>query len=79
MDFGAINDLDLFASAGGHARSTIQNWFDAYRLGGVEALLKEAVPTTPVGPIAWSPKHSRRWRKGSRQVVGGRCRRCTRI
>jgi transposase len=31
--------LDQIAQAVGHARSTIQAWFDAYRTGGVEALL----------------------------------------
>ena len=41
LGFDAVNDLDHVASAVGHARSTIQKWFDAYRLGGVEALLKD--------------------------------------
>jgi len=33
LGFDAVNDLDHVASAVGHARSTIQKWFDAYRLG----------------------------------------------
>ena len=34
-------NLDQIAAATGRARSTIQTWFDAYRTGGVEALLKD--------------------------------------
>ena len=33
--------LDQIAAATGRSRSTIQEWFDAYRTGGVEALLKD--------------------------------------
>ena len=33
--------LDQIAVATGRARSTIQSWFDAYRTGGVEVLLKD--------------------------------------
>ena len=33
--------LDQIAQATGRARSTIQAWFDAYRAGGVEALLRD--------------------------------------
>lgn len=57
LGFDAVNDLDHVASAVGHARSTIQKWFDAYRLGGVEALLKDGRADNPgradsVGPEA---------------------------
>jgi transposase len=33
--------LDQIATATGRSRSTIQEWFDAYRRGGVDALLKD--------------------------------------
>lgn len=33
--------LEQIATATGRARSTIQEWFDAYRRGGVDALLKD--------------------------------------
>jgi len=57
LGFDAVNDLDHVASTVGHARSTIQKWFDAYRLGGVEALLKDGRADNPgransVGPEA---------------------------
>jgi len=57
LGFDAVNDLDHVANAVGHARSTIQKWFDAYRLGGVEALLKDGRADNPgradsVGPEA---------------------------
>ena len=40
LGFDFANDLDHVAAAVGRARSTVQLWFDAYRRGGVEALLK---------------------------------------
>ena len=57
LGFDAANDLEHVASAVGRARSTIQKWFDAYRLGGVEALLKDGRADNPgradsVGPEA---------------------------
>jgi hypothetical protein len=39
LSFDSANDLDQVAV--GRARSTVQLWFDAYRRGGVEALLKD--------------------------------------
>ena len=47
LGFDAVNDLDPVACAVGHARSTIQKWFDAYRLGGAKPCSRTAVPTTP--------------------------------
>ena len=41
LSFDSANDLDQVAGAVGCARSTVQLWFDAYRRGGVEALLKD--------------------------------------
>jgi len=58
LGFDAVNDLDHVANAVGHARSTIQKWFDAYRLGGVEALrvnmkLKRLTGERPSTVLAW--------------------------
>ena len=45
--FDAVNDLDHVASAVGHARSTYQKWFDAYRLGRVDVLLEDGRAENP--------------------------------
>ena len=71
LGFEAVNDLDHVAIAVAHARSTIQKWFDAYRLGGVvwagsKLCSRTAGPTSKVGPTASAPRHGRRWRKGSK-------------
>jgi len=48
--FEATHDLVHIAAAVGRARSTIQEWFDAYRQGGVEALLKDGRADNPGQP-----------------------------
>jgi transposase len=47
--------LDQIAQAVGHARSTIQAWFDAYRAGGVEALLADGRAHNPGVPSKLTP------------------------
>src|SRR5665811_2398370 len=41
LGFQGEQSLDQIATATGRSRSTIQEWFDAYRRGGVDALLKD--------------------------------------
>ena len=42
--------LDQIARSAGRARSTIQEWFDAYRTGGVDALLRDGRADNPGQP-----------------------------
>lgn len=42
--------LDQIAAATGRARSTIQQWFDTYRAGGVDALLQDGRAENPGAP-----------------------------
>ena len=56
LGFDAVNDLDHVARAVGRARSTIQKWLDAYRLGGVEALLKDCGADNPGRADSFGPE-----------------------
>jgi transposase len=49
------SDLEQIAQATGRARSTIQEWFDAYRTGGVEALLRDGRADNPGQPGKLTP------------------------
>lgn len=44
------SSLDQIAQATGHARSTIQEWFDAYRTGGLATLLHDGRADNPGQP-----------------------------
>jgi len=52
----SANDLDQVAAAVGRARSTVQLWFDAYRKGGVEALLKDGRADNSGRPDTFGPE-----------------------
>ena len=52
---GQLN-LDQIARSVGHSRSTIQAWFDAYRTGGVEALLRDGRADNPGVPGKLTPE-----------------------
>jgi len=55
LGFEAAYDLDQIAAAVGRARSTIQTWFEAYRQGGVEALLTDGRADNPGQPGKLTP------------------------
>jgi len=52
VDLGLKGELGLnrIAQAVGRSRATIQTWFDAYRKGGVDALLRDARSDNPGRP-----------------------------
>jgi transposase len=56
LGFDSANDLDQVAAAVGRARSTVQLWFDAYRPGGVEALLKDGRADNSGRPDSFGPE-----------------------
>lgn len=56
LGFDSANDLDQVAAAVGRARSTVQLWFDAYRKGGVEALLKDGRADNSGRPDSLGPE-----------------------
>jgi hypothetical protein len=56
LGFDSANDIDQVAAAVGRARSTVQFWFDAYRRGGVEALLKDGRADDSGQPDSFGPE-----------------------
>jgi len=56
LGFDSANDLDQVAAAVGRARSTVQLWFDAYRKGGVDALLKDGRADNSGRPDSFGPE-----------------------
>jgi transposase len=56
--------LDQIAQAVGRARSTIQDWFDAFRAGGVAALLQDGRADNPGQPGKFTPVAKTEWRQG---------------
>ena len=56
--------LDQIAQAVGRARSTIQQWFDAYRTGGVDALLRDGRADNPGQPGKLTPVAKAQWEAG---------------
>jgi transposase len=56
--------LDQIAQAVGRARSTIQDWLDAFRTGGVEALLKDGRADNAGQPGKFTPAAKAQWQQG---------------
>lgn len=66
VQLGLQGELSLqqIAEATGHARSTIQAWFEAYRTGGVEALLRDGRTDNPGQPGKLTPEVKTQWEAG---------------
>jgi len=69
IQLGLQGELSLaqIAAATGHARSTIQAWFEAYRTGGVEALLRDKRADNPGQPGKLTPEAKTQWADGLAQ------------
>ena len=67
LGFDSANDLDRVAASVGRARSTIQQWFDAYRRGGVEALLKDGRADNSGRPDSLTPEARQALEEGLRE------------
>ena len=66
VQLGLQGQLSLaqIAHAVGRARSTIQEWFDAFRTGGVDALLQDGRADNPGPPGKFTPAAQAQWEQG---------------
>ena len=66
VDLGLKGELglDQIAAAVGRSRATIQTWFDTYRTGGVDALLRDARTENPGRPSELSGQALAEMQKG---------------
>jgi transposase len=64
LGFDSTNDLEKVAAAVGRARSTSQQWFDAFRQGGVEALLNDGRANNPGRPDSLTQQTQQALEKG---------------
>lgn len=56
--------LGQIAQAVGRSRSTIQEWFEDYRTGGIEALLKDGRDENPGAPTKFTPEAKAQMQEG---------------